>query len=65
MSFALTLGSWIVPLLVTIAAAAWAVWVTKDNEPGAYGAGAILDLFAWAGALILSLIAWLIWAIVT
>lgn len=51
----------LIPLAVTVLAAIWAV-KTGDESPGMYG-GAIFNLMVWMAALIVTLIAWLVWAV--
>lgn len=54
---------WLLPLFVTVVAFGWAAWADRDNSPGDYGAGAILSLVIYGAATIVSLLAWLIWAV--
>lgn len=67
MTFQLHLGWWLLPFAVTIAAFVWRYWVHKDDQPsygyGRIGAG-LGELLTLAAALIVSLVAWLIWALV-
>lgn len=59
MSFTLTIGAWIVPLLGTITALTWSFW----ERPSDYG-GFIpspMPLVRLAGAVIASLTLWLIY----
>lgn len=63
MNITITFGSWLLPLTITCAAffAAWAV-----TEPHARGMMGGLDgIIFGALSLIVSLIAWLIWAVLT
>jgi hypothetical protein len=63
MSFELIIGSWVIPLFVTVIA----VWGAslKFVHPGDYGVGHIINLIFLGAAVIVSLIAWLIWAVLT
>lgn len=66
MSVTLYLGWWLAPLAVTVAAFVAAKFYTRDNPySGGYanaGAAAI-DLIVFGLALIVSLVAWLVWAL--
>lgn len=55
MTFTVTFGWWVLPLLVTIGAFGWAVYETGDPI-GAF--------VARTAAMVISLAAWLVWAIV-
>lgn len=65
MTITIQSGWWIVPLLVTIVAFAWFFWADNDNVSSGrdYGAGALISLFLFCLALIVSLAAWLVWAL--
>ncbi|WP_320194975.1 hypothetical protein RMR10_011975 [Agrobacterium rosae] len=66
MSFTLELGWWIAPTAITIAAFAIAAYMGRDEGGhGDYAAigNAFVGLVVYGAALVLSLIAWLIWAI--
>ncbi|TGT90896.1 MULTISPECIES: hypothetical protein [unclassified Mesorhizobium] len=60
-----TISWWVLPLTTTIVAFAWALW-NGDYRPatgyGSIGKG-MANAFLLAVALIASLIAWLIWAL--
>ena len=62
MTFSITLGWWVLPLIVTIASSTWALW-DRPSERGGF-IPSPMPLIRLAGALIVSLIAWLIWALV-
>lgn len=67
MSMTITLGWWLVPALMTIAAVVWAV---RQSPPGpSHGYAALGDaaicFFFLSVALIVSLAAWLVWAVLT
>lgn len=63
----LKIGWWTLPLAATLIAFAWAWW-NGDYQPatgyGSIGKG-FANLFLVAVALIVSLTAWLIWAVLT
>lgn len=66
MTFVIEIGWWLIPLAISILAFLWAVVATPRSNPGYYGYGsAIAGLFTYVPALIVSLIAWLIWAVLT
>lgn len=62
MNITVSLGWWIAPTIVTIAAFLVAFQHFEDSN-SAYGMGAMLDAMLLMGAAIVSLIAWLIWAV--
>lgn len=66
MTITITFGWWLAPLAVTIAACGLAWWIEHrdDHYTGLVG-GAVTALFLWMPAIIASLIAWLIWAVLT
>jgi hypothetical protein len=63
MTASITIGLWVVPLFVTIFAL-FAAYRSFGDE-GTYGAGQIVNLIYLGLAVIVSLIAWLIWAVLT
>jgi len=68
MTITLTFGWWLLPLAVTIAAFGWHSWATKENRrTGGYEdiGMAMGQLITFSAALVVSLIAWLIWALLT
>lgn len=65
MTLTLTADWWLLPLFVTFLAFGWALWTDRDNTPGPYGAGAFLSAMLYGAALIVALVAWLIWAVLT
>jgi len=64
MTIEVTAGWWLLPLAVTIVAAIWAMKVDTD-EAGAYGGGALHNLMVYMAAAIVTLVAWLVWAVLT
>ena len=66
MTFVIEIGWWLIPLAISLLAFLWAVGATPRRNAGYYGYGnAIEGLFTYGAALIVSLIAWLIWAVLT
>ncbi len=66
MEITITFGWWLAPLAVTIVACL-AAWIL-DRKPDHYRASigdAIASMFVWVPAVFVSLIAWLIWALLT
>lgn len=61
----ITVGIWIVPAMVTIIAFVVASYSTPESQ-GDYGGigAAFVGLVYLAGAAIVSLLAWLLWALV-
>jgi len=61
----ITVGIWVVPLMVTIISLSMAVYSVPEGrgDYGNIGAG-LVGVIYLAGAAIVSLIAWLIWAVV-
>lgn len=59
-------GWWLMPLTVTIVAVAWAGWIDIKPDPYRGSIGHVTATpFLWAAATTASLIAWLIWAVLT
>jgi len=59
-------GWWLLPLAFTLIAFGWARWCMRDSRGGGdYSFGAIADAFVVMLAAIPSLLAWLLWAILT
>ncbi|WP_343518113.1 hypothetical protein [Sphingomonas sp.] len=66
MTFTLSADWWLAPAIVAVAAFAWAAWADRDNRPrGDYSFSGIASAFVYGIALIVSLIAWLIWAVLS
>lgn len=66
MTITVSSGWWLAPFMVTLASFGWAMFINRDNQPGGdYAAlgGAMVTLFIYGIATIVSLIAWLIWAV--
>lgn len=66
MTITINASWWLFPIAVTIIAFGWAAWVDRDNQSGGdYSFAAIGSAFVYGAALIVSLFAWLIWAVLT
>lgn len=63
MTFTLAFGWWLVPFIITVVSLGWAWWISRDSGPGNYGAGAVIEMMFFLGALVLSLLSWLVWAL--
>jgi len=63
MDFTLTIGWWAIPAFITIAALYGAFREQPAPSGNDYGAGAVIGLIFVMGAVIVSLVAWLVWAI--
>lgn len=63
----ITLGTWLFPFFFTLAALGYAWYKDSKTSPsyGGYAAlgNSIVGLIYWVPAIILSLVAWLIWAL--
>lgn len=61
-------GWWLLPLAITVAAFIWQWWILKDKTTGGdYGpiGLAVFQAITFLGALVVSLFAWLVWAVLT
>lgn len=56
----ITLGIWIIPLIITILSICWALFYVDGGEGMLSG---LANLLALIPALFISLIAWIIWGI--
>lgn len=66
MSVTLTLGWWLAPLAVTMAVFAFSIIVDRsESRPTSYASigNAVVGIFMYGAATIISLFAWLIWAL--
>lgn len=59
----LSFGSWLIPTIITIGAYVWAIWIYDDGTSG-YLSG-IGNMFMLIPASIISMLAWMIWGILT
>lgn len=59
----ITIGWWLLPLSITLASFAWAI-LTPARKGGDYSVD-LFPLFRFAAAVIVSLAAWLVWALLT
>lgn len=65
MDISITLGWWALPLAITLVSLSWAVFTPAKPMRGDYSFPDPMPAIRFAGALILSLAAWLIWALLT
>ncbi len=56
------LGWWLAPLVITLAAFGWATFMSRPSSSPSYG-DAVVGMFFFGAASIVSLIAWLVWAV--
>lgn len=63
MTFTVGLGLWIIPAVITILSFGWAAFISRDMGNDRYGAGAVISFGFYLAASVLSLLAWLIWAL--
>ncbi len=64
LTFTISAGWWLLPLAVTIAAFGCAAVVARPSSSPGYGDG-IIAFMAYELALIVSLVAWVIWAVLS
>jgi hypothetical protein len=57
----ITLSAWVLPLAVTLAVFAWAV--VRSSAAGGDYSFDLMPLVRFAVAIVLSLMAWLVWAL--
>jgi len=64
----LHIGTWIFPLAVTIGTVGWSLFSYREAGSG-YGypniGSGVISLLFFLGAIIVSLLSWLVWAILT
>jgi len=65
MTFILTIGWWTIPLATTLASLSWAIFTPAKPTRGDYSFPDVMPAIRFAGALILSLASWLIWALLS
>ena len=63
MTLTIQAGWWLLPAALTLAAFGFAFATSRPSSSPGYGDG-IVGVFVYGAALIASLIAWLIWAVV-
>lgn len=63
MSYTITMGWWVVPSIITIMSLGAAAFMSSDMGNDQYGAGAVIAFVFYLIAGIVSLLAWLIWAV--
>jgi hypothetical protein len=57
-------GWWMIPFAITLATFGLAAFSSRDMGNDTYGAGAVISLGFYMAASVISLLAWLIWALV-
>lgn len=63
MTLTISIGWWIAPMVVTLICFGWATFVGMTDEPDQYGVGSIIALGFYMAVAVVSLLAWLIWAL--
>lgn len=63
MSVTLTFGWWLLPLVITVLAISFALFLSQRKGGQDDLAGGIVSLIFFCFATIISLLAWLIWAV--
>lgn len=64
MTFTVEFGWWILPTAITSASLGFAAFCSRDMGNDQFGAGAVISFGFYMMALVCSLAAWLIWALV-
>lgn len=64
MTMTLYLGWWIVPVVINAMAFLFVFAMDKNSGADQYGAGAIISLIFYMAALLLSLLPFLVWALI-
>ncbi len=64
MSLTVSLGWWLVPAAVSAACFGCAAYASRDLGNDRFGAGAVIAFGFYLAAAVVSLLAWLIWALV-
>lgn len=59
-----TFGWWALPLLITTASVGWSIAIPGEPSHGDYSFPDPMPAIGFVGAVIVSLVAWLIWALV-
>jgi len=59
----ITVGTWAIPLLLTVVAWAWATIWTNQQPAGGFMGNSLEGMFAVTGAVVASLAIWLVWAL--
>jgi hypothetical protein len=63
MNMTVTFGWWVIPLAITLGTMSWAILTPGAPMRGDYSFPDPMPAIRFAGALIVSLVAWLIWAL--
>lgn len=66
MTVTITFGYWLIPTFITVLAFVTAWWYSRPTPRYSRDyVGALIDLIFYGAATIVSLIAWLVWAVLT
>lgn len=60
----ISFGSWLIPTIITVIAYVYAIWIYDDGSSHGYLSG-IGNLFMLIPASFISMLAWMIWGILT
>ena len=63
MTFTVEFGLWIIPAVITILTFGYAAFMSRDLGNDRFGAGAVIAFGFYMAAAVVSLVAWLIWAL--
>ena len=63
MTIIIGLGWWLVPAVVTLLSFGAAVFMSRDMGDDRFGAGAVIAFGFYMMAAVVSLVAWLVWAL--
>lgn len=63
MTYTITLSWWLIPALISLACFSFATVVSFRQEPDRFGVAGLMSLGLYMAASIVSLIAWLAWAL--
>lgn len=64
MGFTITIGTWAIPAFITLTAIYVAHRIAPNPSHNDFGASGFIAAFQMMAALVVSLIAWLIWALI-
>lgn len=63
MTFTIEFGWWIIPAVITFLTFGYAAFMSRQEGTDRYGVAAIISLGFYLVASVISLLAWLIWAL--
>ena len=64
MNLTITFGWWLVPFLISVAAALWIPFGQRSIKKKVGEIGELFIFIPWSMAIILSLMVWLIWSLI-